>query len=192
LTGILVLLLLLGILLKRKNISRALKALTTSEKDSVPYPVKEIPTPATPTVQSTTGLKGVNQVDDSDRMNPQQILKTLRENNGSVSKTASLLGIHRSTIHRWKQREQQQQNTGKELLVRKSTRPIHVRTSVIPADQIRHILMLHTKQHLTAKQIQKTMKLTVSDRTILRIIKNTTEYSNSEGMLQKHLTKTRI
>lgn len=171
LLGILVIVFLVVILTKRKNISRALKALTTSENEAQTQPKAELSHTTTTIVQSTTTPIIEIQSDENDRMNPLQILKTLRENNGSVSKTASILGIHRSTIHRWKQREQLQRKTGDILLVRKSTRPIHVRTSVIPSDQVRHILMLHTKKHMTAKQIQQTLKLPVSDRTILRIIK---------------------
>lgn len=156
---------------KRKNISRAIQALTAKETDTSTQQIQP------PPLHKTMASVGVQEsydtvsVDDPSRMSPTIILQTLKDNGGSVSKTASILGIHRSTIHRWIQREQQLHISGIGTLKRKSTRPIRMRTTTVPPSQIRHILMLHTKKHMTAKQIKVSMNITVSDRTILRIIK---------------------
>lgn len=105
------------------------------------------------------------------RIDPTVIIQTLQKQEGSVSKTARVLGIHRSTIHRWVQKAQAMPIHGASVLKRKSTRPIHTRTSTVPKSRINQILVLHTKKHMTARQIKEFLQLPISERTILRVIK---------------------
>lgn len=158
----------LWIISKRRNIHKALKLLVSSNASANEH------IPSLPQVedlnaaQKTQEGQGDASVEDLSRATPQQIIDTLRSQNGSVSKTASLLGIHRSTIYRW--RERAVSSPERTALTRKSTRPHRTRTTSLPDDTIQHIRMLYTKKNLTAKQIKEHLRLSVSDRTILRMV----------------------
>ncbi len=158
----------LWIIRKRRNIYKAFKLLISSnssieERISNSAPVEDLSA-----VQIAPENRAVSSVEGLSRVTPQQIIDTLKSQNGSVIKTATLLGIHRSTIYRWRDRAVSLPEYA--TLTRKSTRPHHTRTSSVSMETIRHIRMLYSKKNLTTKQIKEQLQLSVSDRTILRII----------------------
>lgn len=134
------------IVIKRKNIKKALLAIVADELPDI-----HVSPPIT-------------QEAIESRITPSKIIETLRKNNGSIQKTSLLLGLHRSTIHRWKHRSNN--------LVRKSTRPHTLRSSTVPASTIKSILSLHSLEHLSAEQIAKRLHLVISVRTIYRILRS--------------------
>ncbi len=160
--GVIILLLLNS---RKKNFRRALHAFMSENANSKPT-ISNLE----PTIDIQT-----DGMHDSSRIHPSLILKTLASNGGSVSKTAQILGIHRATVHRWKSKSKQI-GANTEQLARKSTRPIHVRTTTVPKDSIKRIVALHANSNMTSSQIRQKLHLTVSERTILRIIK---KYSDS-------------
>lgn len=90
---------------------------------------------------------------------------------GKASETATLLGVHRSTVYRWILR-------GKTLsgylayrgVHRKSTRPHHIRYKLtIPIRK--EILSLKDKKHIGAKKLHYRLRLPISSRTVHRFLK---------------------
>lgn len=161
---------LLWIFRKRRNIHKAFTLLLTPNSSTDEH-VSESGVPVEDSQAEFRPIESLKEetVEDLSRVSPQQIIETLKSQNGSVSKTASLLGIHRSTIYRWKERAVTSPDDPT-ALTRKSTRPHRTRTTSLPVETIRRIRMLYEKKHLTAKQIKENLRLPVSDRTILRIL----------------------
>ncbi len=160
----------LFIIIKRRNVKNAVSILIDPEKSQSTNTNDKPSLQQKPeTVQSVPVLK----VDDSTRINPNLILETLNQQGGSISKTARILGMHRSTVHRWKQRIRSSDSKAN-TLQRKSTRPHTLRTSTVSSQLITQIIDLHSKGRLAAKQIKSRLHLSVSERTILRIIKKNT------------------
>lgn len=160
----------LWIIRKRQNIHTAIRLLLSSS--STEDPPSNITTTNDQKSDHTIHIRktAAATVNGLSRATPQQIIDTLKEQHGSVLKTAELLGIHRSTIYRWKERALSSPSSDHASLTRKSTRPHHTRTTSLAMATIRQILLLYTKKHMTTKQIKEHLQLSVSDRTILRVV----------------------
>lgn len=108
------------------------------------------------------------------RIKPYLIIRTLRLNSYSVSKTAIVLGIHRVTVYRWiiKARSIHQGKLGlsERGLKKKSTRPHTIHKSLTPQDEV-NIVSLRTKKKYTSEKIKKKLGLSVSALTIHRTLK---------------------
>jgi len=160
---LILILLLLFIISKRKNMKRAILALLGK-----PYPETNI----TPTPQDH-------------RIPPSTIMQALTSVNGSARDAATILGVHRSTVHRWSRRADDLLSDSSSIsLVRKSTRPHKLRTSSISAKHIQQIVHLR-ELNWPLKRIQNNLDLRISLRTIERIIKKqnlTRSYSKKSDM----------
>ena len=98
------------------------------------------------------------------------IISTYKET-GKASETATLLGIHRSTVYRWILRGKTFSGAITWRKVhRKSTRPhqIHYKLS-IPMREM--ILLLKEKKHVGARKIGYRLGLPISSRTIHRLLR---------------------
>lgn len=106
------------------------------------------------------------------RVKPYLIIRTFKKN-GSVSETAKILGINRSTVYRWvmKARSNHQSKFGlsERGLYRKSTRPHTIHKALTPQDEV-NIVSLRTKKRYTAEKIKKKLNFNVSSKTIHRTL----------------------
>lgn len=90
---------------------------------------------------------------------------------GNASATASLLGIHRTTVYRWLIRGKSVTGYFKWRGVkRKSTKPhtIHYKLSIPMREEI---LSLKNKKHIGAKKLQYRLHLPISSQTVHRFLK---------------------
>jgi transposase InsO family protein len=108
------------------------------------------------------------------RVKPYLIIRTLKQNGGSVCRTVELLGIHRATVYRWMKKAQSIHQSRFGLsergLVRKSTKPYTIFHILTPQDEV-NIVSLRMKKRYTASKIGKKLGLSVSSRTIHRVLK---------------------
>jgi hypothetical protein len=103
---------------------------------------------------------------------PSDIIKTLKMT-GNAAQTADILGIHRSTVYRWKKKARAVYYPYSLLsrgLIRKSTKPhtIYRRVS-LPLES--GIITLRKAKGYTAEKIRFVLKAPVSVTTIHRILK---------------------
>ena len=108
------------------------------------------------------------------RVKPNIIIRTLKKNNYSVSKTAYLLGVNRVTVYRWIRRSKSIHQGGFGLserrLYRKSTRP-HLVQKKLTTQQEQNIVAIRIRKKYTAEKIKKILALVVCSRTIHRTLK---------------------
>lgn len=105
------------------------------------------------------------------RKKPREIIKVLKKHQGNIASAAEELGIHRSTVWRWKQRSSK---NGRYLamngLRRKSTRPHTIEYRLTRGEQSA-IIALREETRWTAEKIQAHLKLSVCFRTVHRFLK---------------------
>ncbi len=104
---------------------------------------------------------------------PIQKIITLLKEMGSVTKTARLLGLSRSTVYRWKKKARRVYGYRNFLswqgLKRQSTRP-HRLNYKLALSQKAKILLIRNKRYFGAKKIGFYLNLSVSGRTIHRFL----------------------
>lgn len=103
---------------------------------------------------------------------PSDIITTLKTT-GSVAATARMLGIHRSTVYRWKRKARsayRPQMLVARGLTRKSTKPHRIHHKVSSALEF-DIITLRKRKGYTAEKIRFVLKASVSPNTIHRILK---------------------
>ena len=103
---------------------------------------------------------------------PFHIITSLRAT-GSVRVTAQTLGIHRSTVYRWKRKARTgrpQYPLSSRGLKRQSTRPHTLHRKVVPSLES-GIITLRKRKGYTAEKIQFILQTPVSSTTIHRILK---------------------
>lgn len=117
------------------------------------------------------------------RIKPRIIVKTLKLNGLDVAKTASVLGIHRSTVYRWVARAKAPYGYKVVLrernLKRKSTRPKTI-LKVLDKDQKASIVTLRKRTGYTSEKLKYILKLPASTSSIKRFLRK-------EGLLRKQL-----
>lgn len=99
-----------------------------------------------------------------------KILSTLKANGGDYVQTAKELGIHKSTVYRWKKRSYAFGRQNINGVRRKSTRPHNVRY-ILTTEEKRLIIEVRKKRGCTAEKIKHILKLKVHHRTIHRFLK---------------------
>lgn len=102
------------------------------------------------------------------------ILRVLKENNGNCGKTARKLGIHRSTVLRWKKKSFKYGRFRINKVKRESTRPREVKYAISDSDG-RKIIERRKRYGETAIKIKHGLKLKVSVNTIHRFLKKAGE-----------------
>lgn len=117
------------------------------------------------------------------RIKPINIIKTLKSYNFNVIKTASSLGIHRSTVYRWILKARSpiagRVFIRETRLYRKSTKPKTV-YKILTTEQKINIVDLRLKKQYSSEKIKYLLKLNVSVSTIKRFL-------SSKNMLRKQL-----
>lgn len=98
------------------------------------------------------------------------ILIELRKQNGNCAKTARKLGIHKSTVSRWKKRSSKGGRFFINQIKRESTRPTKIRYALTEKEES-DIITLRIKRKCTAEKIKYILKLKVPSRTIHRFLK---------------------
>lgn len=105
------------------------------------------------------------------RQKPSKIIKSLRKNGCNIKVTAKELGIHPTTVYRWKKRSCA---NGRHLvfrgLKRKSTRPKNIKYALNKEEELK-IITLRNERGVTAEKIKYQLKLKVSHRTVHRFLK---------------------
>lgn len=105
------------------------------------------------------------------RVNPALIIKTLKANNHHVTQTARELGIHRTTVYRWKRRAGTTRHYLKHKgLRRQPTRPRVIHRLIQPEHAVA-ILVLRKHKEYTAEKIKVKLNLPVCALTIHRFLK---------------------
>ena len=104
------------------------------------------------------------------RHSTKEIARVLKANNGNCLKTSEELGIHISTIYRWKKRSFKYGRYYINGVKRKSTRP-HTVKYILTREEKRLIIKVRKKRGCTAEKIKYILKLNVSSRTIHRFLK---------------------
>lgn len=99
-----------------------------------------------------------------------KVLLVLKKHQGNCSQAAKELGMHRSTVLRWKKRAIGFGRNRINGVSRKSTRPHTIRYALSSEDE-RKILEVRKKYGCTAEKIKYILKLKVSHRTIHRFLK---------------------
>jgi transposase len=107
------------------------------------------------------------------RVRPKEIILEFKRNSRHARKTASSLGIHRSTVYRWvKKAKTTRHNLSSWGLVRRSTRPKHLKGQTITSEELSQAVTLRRKTGWTAERIVGLLKLKVSSLTLHRRFKN--------------------
>lgn len=106
------------------------------------------------------------------RRKPKEIIKKLKEHNLDVARTAQELGLHRSTVYRWKKRAAQHGRAELRIrgVERTSTRPKNIHT-VLTQTEKTYIIETRKKTKATAEKITRMLELNVSWRTVHRYMK---------------------
>lgn len=113
------------------------------------------------------------------RVKPYLIIRTLKRNQGAVSKTAHELGLSRTTVWRWKKRSLLiNGRLNERRMFRFSTKPPNV-VSKLNFEQELKIKQFHKKYQYSAKKLKKVLKLSASHSTIHRLLK-------SKGLVRKY------
>lgn len=111
---------------------------------------------------------------------PSDIIKTLKAT-GSAATAARLLGIHRSTIYRWKRKARsvyRPYTLAARGLTRRSTKPHRIHRKISPALESA-IITLRKRKGYTAEKIQFVLKTLVSPNTIHRML-------NRKGLIHRY------
>lgn len=106
------------------------------------------------------------------RVKVKEIIETFKET-GSVSLTAQLLDIHRSTVYRWLKRGQSLYTPGYlkwKGIKRRSTKPNKVQYALSLQEELA-IAKLRKQRGYTAEKIKAKLNLKVSPRTVHRFLK---------------------
>ena len=104
------------------------------------------------------------------RIKPKTIIKTYKANQ-SVSQTATILGIHKTTVCRWLKRSRSGwSNHLREGIKRKSTRPKTIRY-ILTNNQKVAIEELRNQRGYDARKIVSVLRLPVSHMTVYRYLK---------------------
>lgn len=104
------------------------------------------------------------------RVNPRLIIKTLKKNGLKVYKTAFELGVHPTTVYRWKVKARTAYGISSFHLQRKSTRPHKIKRYNFPLDQINNILKLRQDTGYDAHKIVVELNLSASPKTVHRFL----------------------
>lgn len=106
------------------------------------------------------------------RISPRTIILRLKKNKLRVSQTAEELGIHPTTIYRWKKRADRYGVLSSWRLRRRSTRPQRVRYALSGSEEAA-IITFRKRYGSTAEKIKVALKLMVHHRTIHRFLRRT-------------------
>lgn len=98
------------------------------------------------------------------------ILLELKRQNGNCTKVAQTLGIHKSTVSRWKKRSYKYGRYFINQIKRESTRP-HTIKYILTQEEKRRIIEVREKYGCTSEKIKYILKLKVSVSTIQRYLK---------------------
>lgn len=103
---------------------------------------------------------------------PKLIIENLRKNNGAVGISALELGIHRTTVYRWKKRAKSIMRKGYFLstVKRKKPGPHNIKRKLASKDESA-IISLRKKKGYTAEKIKYKLNLSASRATIHRFLK---------------------
>lgn len=105
------------------------------------------------------------------RHSPQKILRVLKKHRGNCAAAAKELGIHRSTVLRWKKRSYQNGKYRINGLRRLSTRPRKTIRHVLTLAEQQAIREVRNKRGVTAIKIKYELGLKASVNTIHRFLK---------------------
>lgn len=108
------------------------------------------------------------------RVDPKQIVVSLRANNGKVRETARQLGVSPSTVSMWKKRARSGYGDIRRLttnLARRSTRPKTVRSTTLDADEQLAVLQLRRARGHGALKIAATLGIPAKARSVHRFLK---------------------
>jgi len=110
------------------------------------------------------------------RVDPKDIIFKLKENDDRARQTARDLGVSPSTVLYWKRRARTgrlayQFRYSTKGLVRKSTRPKHVRSTCLSAEQQRQLLALRQQTHYGAAKLATIVSTGKHPRTVHRFLK---------------------
>ena len=104
------------------------------------------------------------------RLEPKQIIQTYKQTN-SAQATATILGIHKTTVYRWLRRSRSGwSNHLREGVKRKSTRPKNPRY-ILTSEQKLAVEDLRIERGLDARKIVYSLNLPVSHMTVYRYLK---------------------
>lgn len=104
------------------------------------------------------------------RVSPRKIILTLKKLGLDSTATAEALGIHRTTVDRWKKKARKHGGLlSSARLKRQSTRPQTI-MRILTRDEERCILALREKRGWTAEKITKALALAVHHRTVHRFL----------------------
>lgn len=105
------------------------------------------------------------------RIKPKTIILALKRNNLSTSATAKELGIHRSTVYRWKIKAQTGWGLSSFGLKRKSTKPRNLKGNTLDPQTLANAISLRKLTGWTTEKIVSELKLPVSSLTLHRKFK---------------------
>lgn len=115
------------------------------------------------------------------RIKPRIIIETFKANGCSVSVTARMLGIHRSTVYRWILKARSPLGHIRvNMLERKGTKPHTIRYALTLHEEFA-IIRLRKEKGYTAEKLKYILKLNVSVRSIERLLQRkglTHKYGN--------------
>lgn len=104
------------------------------------------------------------------RIKPSKIITTLKRNNLCISKTASLLGIHRTTVWRWKKQSYVRPGVlSSRGLRRKSTKPKNIKFKLTSDEKI-GVENLRKEKGYTASKIKSKLDISASASTVHRFL----------------------
>jgi transposase len=98
------------------------------------------------------------------------ILLELKRQNGNCTETAKILGIHKSTVSRWKKRSCKYGRYFINQIKRESTRPNKIHY-ILTQEEKNKIIEVRNKYGCTSEKIKYILKLKVSASTIQRYLK---------------------
>lgn len=104
------------------------------------------------------------------RVKPRLIITALKKCNLVVADCARVLGIHRSTVYRWRIKARTHIGLSSRGLQRKSTRPKTIHRAFFTSQES-SIILLRKRRRYTAEKIKKVLSLRESSLTIHRLLK---------------------
>lgn len=105
------------------------------------------------------------------RVNPNLLIKTLKQNNRRVAVTAMQVGVHPTTVYRWKKRAGTTRHYLKQTSLRRiSTRPHRIHRT-LSGHQETAIATLRREKGYTASKIRRVLGLVACPLTIHRFLK---------------------
>ena len=103
------------------------------------------------------------------RVKPTSIIQSFKRNELDVNKTASELGIHRSTVYRWIKRARTYRRMLVSNIKRKSTKPKTIHFALSP-QQKNEVIRARKIKGATAEKIVKKLSLPVHPSTVHRLL----------------------